>query len=398
MENEVCNIMPCLHDNECSDNLVYYECGPCESTCSSVATCDECKPAGCYCPRGLVFDSFSNKTSCIPHAECGCHFQDKFYAPGSYVPISTCETCMCSYGHLTSCKIKEECDSTIPKCMWSSWGSWGPCFGPCGVNGIQWSFRSPAVPSVYGLAERCQGISKKSRRCRTTECSFCHDEEGMTRMVGAQWRQGCTVCRCMKSGNVQCNKFCEYQLLSNGCKDNMTLVEPDDGCCYCSDKAINESTENESTDTDVFIPPIIDKCPNFQFLCSNRQACVDYTSVCDGVVDCLDESDEQHCNECLLTQWTEWSKCSKSCGVGLKIKSRKISIRNRKIDQCEHDELENVEPCHLAACPINGKWSPWSQWGECDRVCDGGQQTRHRSCTGSKNGGKCPHGQSSVEI
>ena len=182
VENEVCNIMPCSHDNECSDNLVYYECGPCESTCSSVAACDECKPAGCYCPQGLVFDSFSNKTSCIPHSECGCHFQDKFYAPGANVPISTCETCMCSYGHLTSCKIKdsfhdlqfldtlmskyflwtkrkEECDSSMPKCMWSSWGSWGPCFGPCGVNGIQWSFRSPAVPSVYGLAERCQGLS-----------------------------------------------------------------------------------------------------------------------------------------------------------------------------------------------------------------------------------------------
>ena len=61
--------------------------------------------------------------------------------------LSACETCMCSYGHLTHCKLKEECDNTIPKCSWSSWGSWGPCFGPCGVNGIQWSFRSPAVPS-----------------------------------------------------------------------------------------------------------------------------------------------------------------------------------------------------------------------------------------------------------
>ena len=236
----MCNITPCLdHDNECSENLIYYDCGPCESTCSSVSSCDTCKPAGCYCPPGLVFDSFSNKpgfqnsssdsstnqcqfsnplkTKCIPHKECGCHFQDKLYKPGDYVPISACETCMCSYGHLTHCKLKEECDNTIPKCSWSSWGSWGPCFGPCGVNGIQWSFRSPAVPSVYGLSERCQGVSKKSRRCRTTECSFCHDDEGITRMVGAQWRHGCTVCRCMKSGNVQCNKFCEYQLLQGGC-------------------------------------------------------------------------------------------------------------------------------------------------------------------------------------
>ena len=24
------------HENECTENLIYYECGPCESTCSSI--------------------------------------------------------------------------------------------------------------------------------------------------------------------------------------------------------------------------------------------------------------------------------------------------------------------------------------------------------------------------
>ena len=193
---------------------------------------------------------------------------------------------MCSYGHLTHCKLKEECDNTIPKCSWSSWGSWGPCFGPCGVNGIQWSFRSPAVPSVYGLSERCQGVSKKSRRCRTTECSFCHDDEGITRMVGAQWRHGCTVCRCMKSGNVQCNKFCEYQLLQGGCPANMTLVEPDDGCCYCSDSSLipeidattpagGDGHDGDGGGNDNI--PVA--CKEYQFSCKNRNQCIEYSGM-----------------------------------------------------------------------------------------------------------------------
>ena len=181
-------------------------------------------------------------------------------------------------------------------------------------------------------------MSKKSRRCRTTECSFCHDDEGITRMVGAQWRHGCTVCRCMKSGNVQCNKFCEYQLLQGnaflwnnkghswlwkaiagqmrsllfqgGCPNNLTLVEPDDGCCYCTDSplipllpdtaAVTTPTPNEGN-----IPVT---CKEYQFGCRNRNQCIEYSGMCDGVPDCEDGSDEKYCDECLMPSWSDWSK------------------------------------------------------------------------------------------
>jgi len=382
-----CNIHACTDSGlepKCLHGLQYYECGPCDSTCSS-EYCDTCGPPGCYCPAGLVFSSFANKTHCVPRKDCGCTFQDKYVPSGSEVLISNCEVCICNEGKLSHCKIKSNCHhDDVATCSWSSWGSWGPCFGPCGVNGIQWSFRSPAVPSVYGIEERCQGASKKSRRCRTSQCSFCHDEQGVTRMVGAQWRSNCSVCRCTKSGQVQCNKFCEYQLVSNGCPANTTLVEPDDQCCYCRPFSDSDFTTTSPYTT---VSPYTNTCQMSEVKCFDQSACVPRQSRCDGVADCSDGSDELYCNDCLMSTWTNWSPCSQSCGIGVRVKTRAVSIDNVVMGNCGAEEFEHVQPCQLHACPVDGYFTQWSMWSGCDRPCDGGLQKRTRQCHEPKNNG-----------
>ena len=170
-----CNQQVCSeNENEvqCQNGLEYFECGPCDSICGSNENCNTCAPSGCYCPKGLVFSSIRNEKRCVPKTECGCIFKNKYQKPGSEVAITNCEVCVCQEGKLSHCKVKSDCHHEDPAiCSWSSWGSWGPCFGPCGVNGIQWSFRSPAVPSVYGIGERCQ-VSQVSNELLSPSSEF----------------------------------------------------------------------------------------------------------------------------------------------------------------------------------------------------------------------------------
>lgn len=49
-------------------------------------------------------------------------------------------------------------------CGWSSWSDWGECLGPCGVQSVQWSFRSPNNPAKFGNGRECRGIQRKARR------------------------------------------------------------------------------------------------------------------------------------------------------------------------------------------------------------------------------------------
>ncbi|RXN17958.1 SCO-spondin [Labeo rohita] len=77
----------------------------------------------------------------------------------------------------------------IIHCGWSSWSQWGECLGPCGVQSVQWSFRSPNNPSKHGNGRQCRGIYRKARRCQTEPCSEC-EYHGHTHAVSERWKGG----------------------------------------------------------------------------------------------------------------------------------------------------------------------------------------------------------------
>jgi hypothetical protein len=37
---------------------------------------------------------------------------------------------------------------------------------------------------------------------------------------------------------------------------------------------------------------------------------------------------------------------------------------------------------------LDGQWSPWEEWSECDKDCGGGMKRRYRQCKGLSDTGK----------
>jgi hypothetical protein len=91
--------------------------------------------------------------------------------------------------------------------------------------------------------------------------------------------------------------------------------------------------------------------------------------------------------DCVLSGWTSFGDCSKSCGIGSKLRTRSIitDVSNGG-KQC--DRLKTNDPCNKFACPVDCVVSTWSSFSSCSNTCGGGTKTRTRSIvTGASNGG-----------
>lgn len=101
----------------------------------------------------------------------------------------------------------------------------------------------------------------------------------------------------------------------------------------------------------------------------------------DSVEETLDSNDGM----CMTTPWTDWSECSESCGVGFKSRSRQFKDRAAR-KKCTHVELSEREKCMGPPCSGSDIEVPdpmcpvteWSDWSPCSATCGKGVKMRMR--------------------
>ncbi|XP_052278788.1 SCO-spondin-like isoform X3 [Dreissena polymorpha] len=91
----------------------------------------------------------------------------------------------------------------------------------------------------------------------------------------------------------------------------------------------------------------------------------------------------QEANTCRLARCPDWSpwfngKCSVTCGNGTETRVRNCSTGYK--EDCAGKSSE-VVGCQMAPCEVNGTWSSWSTWSQCDVTCEDGHIQRTRTCT-----------------
>ncbi|XP_022803075.1 coadhesin-like [Stylophora pistillata] len=117
-----------------------------------------------------------------------------------------------------------------------------------------------------------------------------------------------------------------------------------------------------------------------------------------GGAQCVGPSKEtQACNthECPVnggwSNWGDWGQCSASCGDGQHARSRTCTNPPPSGGgaQCSGDSQE-TRTCKNGPCNVNGGWSDWSDYGECNKTCGRGRKYKYRTCTNPppSNGGK----------
>ena len=99
---------------------------------------------------------------------------------------------------------------------------------------------------------------------------------------------------------------------------------------------------------------------------------------------CIGESIEsESCSEntCpIWTDWTDWTQCSASCGGGVQKRIRDCILpKNNQGSNdfgCDGDTWE-MRPCNEDDCPV---WTDWTPWSPCTKSCGGGKKVKTRKC------------------
>lgn len=84
------------------------------------------------------------------------------------------------------------------------------------------------------------------------------------------------------------------------------------------------------------------------------------------------------------TNWSPFGSCSKSCGGGEKIRTRKCDnpVPVGEGRNCSRLGLPiDIQPCNTNPCPVSGGYTPWSDFSPCTKSCAGGTHFRRRNCT-----------------
>ncbi|XP_014292513.1 spondin-1 [Halyomorpha halys] len=107
---------------------------------------------------------------------------------------------------------------------------------------------------------------------------------------------------------------------------------------------------------------------------------------------CPGESEEvieqlEYESSCEVTPWTDWSGCTVTCGIGMKFRSRELTVNDKENQRkCLHiskmEKQKCMEPvCHSQEAKIPRECSvgEWSDWSPCTTSCGDGVRRRTRN-------------------
>ncbi|XP_074645669.1 properdin-like [Tubulanus polymorphus] len=251
---------------------------------------------------------------------------------------------------------------------WGPWSDWTACSASC-MAGIQERRRS------CNLANRCKGLSVQTKSCSVL--AYCPVDGNWAPWY--PWRSCSKSCgggiqtrfrRCNNPPPMNDGKYCPGNSTSTrSCNERKCPVDGH----WTEWNAFTQCTATCGPGVKVRLrqcnnpPPAYGGhyCKNAPF---EHKKCQERLCPIDGG----------------WTLWSSWSRLTVTCGEGVSKRTRVCNSPKPKHNgrPCEGDSEQFKTINSSKPCPVNGGWSKWTSYGECQAAaCQKGYQLRSRTCT-----------------
>ena len=259
----------------------------------------------------------------------------------------------------------------IMDCLMSEWSEWTTCDKSCGGGSQVRTREILQEPTVSGGIQ-C-GPTSESRDCNTDPCPIDCEVSGWSNWTncdepcgpGKQFRSR-TVITPAQHGGENCPILTEEQDCNLGpCPVDCVMGEWNNW----SECPVDCGGGVQYRTRDIVQMPMY------------------------GGASCEPASETRNCNtdpcpiDCVMSDWSNWTSCNKSCGGGTQSRSRNIILQSAN-GGTPCGPTSETRSCNTQGCPVNCVMGSWGAWSDCSADCGGGTQTRTRPIvTAARNGG-----------
>ncbi|CAJ1364409.1 unnamed protein product [Effrenium voratum] len=263
-------------------------------------------------------------------------------------------------------------------CTWSQWSSWGSCSASCGSGQAQRS--RIIVQEVAHGGQTCTGLFQDFRNCTAAPCV----QRDCSFSAWSAW----SACSDKCTGHVQRVRSVESVAVGGAaCRGSTVELQPcgdrHDVFCLSSGDAVDCKFSAWSSWS-----ACSRECGGGQHISTRKVA--QYPGgagePCSGALKRLDACRLVYCPgdepvDCKLGDWGYWRPCSASCGGGEMQRNRPVLQEPRNGGTpCAESFISQVKPCNTEPCSSDiCTWTHWTAWGTCSASCGAGEMRRHRA-------------------
>ncbi|CAE7738809.1 adt-1 [Symbiodinium microadriaticum] len=346
--------------------------------------------------RETQFDDCPDQTRCVACTPVDCLFTEwsRWYDGAGCIglrfrhrsiQVRNNECGLPCYGSKMESELlaepKPECLKKQQDCVFSSWSQWSVC-----KSQVDQAIRERHIDrEPLHNGEPCKGSSKETRPCGGPEPMPC---------ILSDWHEW-TPCSatCGEGRHARMRRVKNEDYLSGQTCDDALMETKECSVSSCPSQDCSISTWSEWSPCG---RQSLQKTRNRVVLVSPEGSGMG----CNVSLMEADACAPQAGEDCIVSEWSAWTHCDKSCHGGQTYRHRRLMRYNSFGGTCPTSSLKEVAPCNTQACvPVTRDcaFGDWGNWSTCSQETGEGFSKRLRSLVPATGDGKACNG-TTVEL